>query len=122
VDQLTVVLKLRPEKPEEFKDLQEWLTGVPGITVEDVDSPAPPNAQSSGVWEFLSVACGAGGPTVAMLKTLQLWIESHVTTIYVTVGGKSLTVKTADVGTALPAVAEVIKSLESGEPTHDDGA
>lgn len=115
-------MKIYLEDADEVQDLQEWMTGQPGIAVEAVLRPAVLHAQGS-MWDFLSVLCEAGGPLVAAVRALQLWIESRVTVVKVVVGEMSFTVRTKDAATVLPQVVETAsKMLESGEARRDERA
>lgn len=99
----------------EFEDFREWMAGLRGVTVEGVARPAAVNSQGS-VWDFLSVACAAGGPVVAALRAVQLWIDARVTVIHIEVGGTRFEVRSQD-----PAVlAEVMTAVRALEPALRD--
>ena len=116
---MVVELRLRLENQAEFEDLTEWLSGLSGIRTERVERPAQPNSQSGSVWDFLSVFCAAGGPAVAAVRALQLWIEARTTTVEVELDGRRIAVKSADAAAVLPAVTEAVKALASGEASGD---
>lgn len=115
-------LKIYLDDIHDFPDLQEWMSGHAGVTVKPVLRPAEANAQGS-VWDFLSIACEAGGPVVVAVRALQLWIESRVTTVQIAIGENKITVRTKDAATVLPQIEKMAaKMVEPGEAQQGDPA
>ena len=115
-------MKIYLEEADELNDLRDWMSGHSGIVVEMVPCPAAPNAQGS-VWDFLSVLCASAGPVVAAVRALQLWIESRVTVIEISVGDERFVVRTTDAATVLPQVEKIAtKMLESGDARTDEAS
>lgn len=99
----------------ELEDLREWMSELEGVSVQAVARSAASNSQGS-VWDFLSVTCGAGGPVVAALRALQLWIDARTTVILIEVEGSRFEVRSQD-----PAVlAEVASAVRALEPVLKD--
>jgi hypothetical protein len=103
-------LKIRVEDGEQFADLQAWMGGHEGVRVTPVPRASGPNAQGS-AWDFLEVACGTGGALTAAVRALQLWIESRVTVIDITVGEQTFKVRTSDAKVVLQMVEEAARTL-----------
>jgi hypothetical protein len=101
----------------ELEDLREWMSGLEGVAAKAVPRPAAPNSQGS-VWDFLSVACGTGGPVVAALRALQLWIDARVTVIHIEVGDSRFAVRSQDPA-VLAQVASAIRALEPAPKDQD---
>jgi hypothetical protein len=119
---VSVQLRIHLDDATEFEDLREWMGGHDGVIVDTVRRPPGATAQGS-VWDFLSVACETGGPVVAAVRALQLWIESRVTAVQVAIGDKTFTVRTTDAAMVLPRVEEMaVRMLESETPRHDEDA
>ncbi|MFF4889806.1 effector-associated constant component EACC1 [Micromonospora chersina] len=115
-------MKIYPGSRADLQDLHEWMSGLSGVEVQVVAKPEEPNAQGT-VWDFLAILCGAGGPAVAAVRALHLWIESRITTLDVVVGDSRFTVRTADAALVLPQVAKTITdSLEAREESRADGS
>ncbi|WP_194891334.1 effector-associated constant component EACC1 [Catenulispora pinisilvae] len=108
-----ITLTVHATDRKELAELEEWLGGIGGVKVQSVSAPGASNTQ--GLWEFLSVACGAGGPAVGLVQALKVWIESRATTIRVTVGDSEFVVRSIDAATVLPIVARAIETLPSSE-------
>lgn len=109
-----IEFSVRLDDGGQLADLSEWLSGHRGVDVE-VMAGEPPAANAQGsMWDFLSVTCAAGGPAVAALRALQLWIESRVTVVNLTIDGRQITVRTQDAATVLPEIAQAVRVLESG--------
>ena len=119
---MDVELRLYLQDRAELDDLHEWLTGLSGVAVHAMTRPAQPNAQSGDLWDFLSVVCGAGGPVVAALRALQMWIEARTTSVEVVVGDKRIAVKGPDATAALAAVSETLEALGPGGSNDGDAA
>lgn len=115
---MAVELRVFVQDRAEAGDLREWMSGLPGVVVRAVAVPADPLSQ--GVWDFLSVACEAGGPVVAAVRALQLWIEARITVVEVAVGDRRITVRTADASTVLPEVTKAAAALESAGESRDE--
>jgi hypothetical protein len=106
----------------ELGDLREWMTWSPGVVLRTVPGPADPQAQGGG-WEFLCVLCAAGGPAVAALGALQLWIEAHVTVVEFEVGDIRFKVRSAkDAPAVFSQAIETAKVLELGSDRNDGSA
>jgi hypothetical protein len=118
---LTLQMKISIDDREGLKDLSEWMKGTVGVHIEPVVRPAELNAQGS-AWDFLSVLCESGGPAVAAVRALQLWIEARVTVVNLAIGEKKFTVRTQDAATILPEVVKALQALESGDTGHADRA
>jgi Effector Associated Constant Component 1 len=116
---MMVELKLRLADQEELEDLTQWLGGLSGIHVQTVERPAQPNSQSGTMWDFLAVVCEAGGPAVAAVRALQLWIEARTTTVEVELDGRRIVVTSTDAAAVLPAVAQAARVLGSVEASGD---
>jgi hypothetical protein len=110
---MTVELRVRLADGGQLADLREWMGGHQGVGVRAVARPPDPNSQGT-AWDFLSVACAAGGPLVAAVRALQLWIEAHVTEIEVEVGERRIKVTSRTAETVLPQVIEAARALEAG--------
>lgn len=110
---MTVELRVHLTDGGQLADLREWMGGHQGVGVRAVAKPPDPNSQGT-AWDFLSVACAAGGPLVAAVRALQLWIEAHVTEIEVEVGGRRIKVTSRTAEAVLPQVIEAARALEAG--------
>ncbi|MEV6008142.1 hypothetical protein AB0M29_15140 [Streptomyces sp. NPDC051976] len=113
---MTVELRVHLTDGGQLADLREWMGGHPGVAVRAVGRKPDRNSQGT-AWDFLSVACAAGGPLVAAVRALQLWIEAQVTEIEVEVGGRRIKVTGRTAGTVLPQVIEAARALEAGAGT-----
>lgn len=113
---MTVELRVHLADGGQLADLREWMGGHPGVDVRAVGRKPDRNSQGT-AWDFLSVACAAGGPLVAAVRALQLWIEAQVTEIEVEVGGRRIKVTGRTAGTVLPQVVEAARALEAGAGT-----
>jgi hypothetical protein len=100
-----------------LEDLREWMGDHSGVELKAVAHPSKPNSQGS-VWEFLAVVCAAGGPIVAAVRALQLWIEARVTVIEIEVGDRRITVTSHDAKTVLPQVVAAAQALEAAAPEN----
>jgi hypothetical protein len=109
----TVEFVVRPAQRSDVEDLRQWMDGVAGVTVALASSGSTPTSQGT-VWDLLSVVCGTGGPAVAGLKALEMWLKARVTEVDVQVGDKKITVKSLDTTQALQDVANTLKQLEAG--------
>lgn len=109
---MTVELRIRPSDAGQFEDLREWMRGNHGVTVRAVARAPEPNSQGT-VWDFLSVGCAAGGPIVAAVRALQLWMEARVTVVEIEVGDRRIKVTTPTAAAVLPQVIDAAKALES---------
>ncbi len=107
---MTVEFRIYLEDSGQLANLSEWLGGNPEFTVRPVARPAEPNSQGS-VWDFLSVLCAAGGPAVAAVRALQLWIEARVTVVHVEIDGRRITVRSRDAKTIMPDVIATVEAL-----------
>ena len=107
---MDVRLAVQVEDDAEFDSLQQWMSGLSGVTVAAV--PSKPRACEQGsAWDFLSVACETGGAVTVAVSALKTWIESRVTTIRVKVGDADITVKSIDSDKAMSRVLETVKAL-----------
>lgn len=87
------------------------MSGHSDVTVRPVNRPSEPNSQGS-VWDFLAVTCATGGPVVAAVRALQLWIEAHVTVVEIEVGDRRIKVTGHDARAVLPQVVSAAQALE----------
>jgi hypothetical protein len=116
---MTVELRAHLTDRGQLDDLGKWLDR-PGVAVRTVSRPAEPNGQGT-VWDFLSVACAAGGPVVAAVRALQLWIEARVTVVEIEVGDRRFKVRSQDARAVLQEVIEAARALEAEpEPEKPD--
>lgn len=110
---MTVELRVYLRDNGQLEDLRDWMCGPSGVTVQAVPRPPEPNSQGT-VWDFLSVLCAAGGPVVAAVRALQLWIEARVTVIEIEVREQRIKVTSQDARTVLPQVIAAAQALEAG--------
>ncbi|MEU7043376.1 hypothetical protein AB0A77_20240 [Streptomyces varsoviensis] len=121
---MTVELRVRVNDGGRLEDLREWMGGHPGVTVRPVARAPERNSQGT-VWDFLAVVCATGGPVVAAVRALQIWIEAQVTEIEVEVGDRRVKVTSRTAGAVLPQVLAAAQALETApEPAEgaDDSA
>ncbi|MFI6686650.1 hypothetical protein [Streptomyces sp. NPDC050485] len=119
---MTVELRVSVDGGGQLEDLREWMGGLQGVEVRAVPRPPEPNSQGSTVWDFLSLACATGGPLVAGVRALQMWIEARVTVVTVEVGDRRFTLTGTNARTLLPQVAEAARALEAGGTAPRDPA
>ncbi|MFI6465542.1 hypothetical protein [Streptomyces sp. NPDC050528] len=105
----------------QLNSLRDWMAGHPGVRVDAVERPSEPNSQGT-VWDFLSVVCAAGGPIVAAVSALQIWIGAQTTEIEVEVGDRRFKVRGRNAEVVLRQVMEAAKSLEPSAEAPDDPA
>ena len=111
---MPVELRIRLRDGGQLEDLGEWMRGHPGVTVGTVARVPEPHSQGTGVWDFLSVVCAAGGPIVVAVHALQLWLEARVTVVEIEVGDRRIKVKSASAATVLPQVVSAAQILGAG--------
>ncbi|KUO01917.1 hypothetical protein AQJ67_22200 [Streptomyces caeruleatus] len=99
---------------EQLESLREWMDGHKDVEVRPVAQPAAPNSQGT-VWDFLAVACAAGGPLVVAVHALQVWIGAQTTDIEIEVGDRRFKVTGRNAQAVLKDVIETAKSLEPPE-------
>lgn len=116
---VTVEFRVYLDDNGQLADLGEWLGGNPEFTVRTVARSAEPNSQGS-VWDFLSVLCAAGGPAVAAVRALQLWIEARVTVVDIEAGGRRITVHSRDAKAVMPDVIEAIRALDPAPAQREE--
>lgn len=116
---MTVDLRVHLSDSGQLDDLEKWLGGLSGVAVRTVLRPPEPNSQGT-VWDFLSVACAAGGPVVAAVRALQLWIEARVTVVEVQVGDRRFKVRSQDARSVLPQIIEAARALEAAPEVPDE--
>ncbi|MGW0944220.1 effector-associated constant component EACC1 [Streptomyces sp. NPDC002623] len=110
---MTVELRVFLSNGGQLESLRAWLDGHQGVAVEARERPPEPNSQGT-VWDFLAVVCAAGGPLVAAVHALQLWIQGQVTDIELEVGDRRFKVTGRNAQAVLQEVIETAKSLEAG--------
>lgn len=115
---MTVELRVYVSSGGQLDGLREWMGGHPGVDVRAVERPPEPNSQGT-VWDFLSVVCAAGGPIVAAVTALQLWIQAQVTDVEVEVGDRRFKVTGRNAEDKLRAIIETARSLET-PPEHPE--
>ncbi|MET9971500.1 hypothetical protein ABZZ80_37760 [Streptomyces sp. NPDC006356] len=118
---MTVELRVFLSGSEQLESLREWMAGHQGVAVEAVARPAAPNSQGT-VWDFLAVACAAGGPLVVAVHALQVWIGAQTTDIEIEVGDRRFKVTGRNAPAVLREVIETAKSLEATPEAPDDPA
>ncbi|MGI5455036.1 effector-associated constant component EACC1 [Streptomyces sp. CA-249302] len=120
---MTVELRVYVNGVGRLDGLRDWMGGHPGVEVDVVEPPPERNSQGT-VWDFLSVVCAAGGPIVAAVSALQLWIGAQTTEIEVEVGGKRFRVNGRNAEVKLREVMEAARALETPAPAEapDDPA
>jgi membrane-associated two-gene conflict system component 1 (EACC1) len=116
---MTVELRVHLTDSGQLDDLGKWLDGPAGVVVRTVSRPPEPNSQGT-VWDFLSVVCAAGGPVVAAVRALQLWIEARVTVVEIKVGDRHFTVRSQDARAVLQEIIDVARALESAPEMPDE--
>ncbi|AOR29733.1 hypothetical protein BFF78_00265 [Streptomyces fodineus] len=116
---MTVELRVSVDGGGQLEDLREWMGGLPGVAVRAV--PRSPERNSQGtVWDFLSLVCATGGPLVAGVRALQMWIEARVTVVKVEVGDRRFTLTGTNARALLPQVVEAARALEAGATAPRD--
>jgi hypothetical protein len=118
---MTVELRVFLRNGGQLDSLREWMGGHQGIDVQAVERPRERNSQGT-VWDFLAVACAAGGPLVAAVHALQLWIGAQTTDIELEVGDRRFKVTGRNAQAVLQEVIETAKSLEATPEAPDDPA
>lgn len=113
-----VEFQVYADSPDDLEDLREWMTGQDHrITAAPVWKPAGPNTLGS-VWDFLSVACAAGGAGTAALGVLAVWIRSKRISVRVKLRDYEFSVDGNDkVGTdqALSRILDTVQALEKAD-------
>lgn len=110
---MTVTLAVYPETSALLDSLRTELLGQPGgPEVETLMDPEARAHRDSGVWEFLSVACGTGGAVTVAVKTIGQWIAATVTTVRVKVGEHEFVVHSRDVDVVMPKVTAAVEALQ----------
>jgi hypothetical protein len=115
----TVELRVHLSDSGQLDDLRKWMGGSAGVAVRSVPHPPEPNSQGT-VWDFLSVLCAAGGPVVAAVRALQLWIEARVTVVEVEVGERRFKVRSQDARSVLPQIIAAAHALEPAPEAPDE--
>ncbi|MCI3276591.1 hypothetical protein [Streptomyces cylindrosporus] len=118
---MTVELRVYVNGVGQLDGLREWMGGHAGVEVTVVEPPPERNSQGT-VWDFLSVVCAAGGPIVAAVTALQLWIGAQTTEIEVEVDGRRIRVNGRNAEAKLREVMEVARALEAPAEAPDDPA
>lgn len=112
---MTVEIKVVPADPGDFHRLAAWLSELADVEVTHVERPPAPNAQGT-VWDFLSVAVSSGGGAAAVMRALQVWIESRITKVTIEYPGGRIEAEGPHPGDELAkASATVVKMLETDE-------
>jgi len=118
---MNVGFVIRPDERRDVEELREWLGDIEGVTVTATSSTTSPTSQGT-VWDLLSVVCGTGGPAVAALKALEIWLKARVTEVEVQIGAAKFKVTSPHAAEHLEGVARVLKQLESGNVGDDTPA
>jgi hypothetical protein len=119
---MTVELRVYPGGSGQLESLREWMGGHQGVEVRAVERPPERNSQGT-VWDFLAVVCAAGGPLVAAVQALHLWIGAQTTDIEMEVGDRRFKVTGRNAEAVLREVIETAKALEAAterEPEAPD--
>lgn len=111
---MAVEFRVFPGGGAQMDSLREWMGGHPGVEVSVVERPPEPNSQGT-VWDFLAVVCAAGGPLVAAVQALHLWIGAQTTDIEVEVGDRRFKVTGRNAEAVLREVIETARQLEAGQ-------
>lgn len=110
---MAVTLAVYADSPALLDSLRTALLGqTGGPQVETLMDPEARAHRDSGIWEFLSVACGTGGAVTVAVKTIGQWIAATVTTVRVKVGEDEFVVQSRDVDTVLPKVTAAAEALQ----------
>ncbi|MFE7118444.1 hypothetical protein ACFU99_23815 [Streptomyces sp. NPDC057654] len=117
---MSVELRVYVNDGGELEDLREWMGGHPGVAVRPVARAPERNSQGT-VWDFLAVVCATGGPVVAAVRALQLWIEAQVTAIEVEAGDRRIKVTSRNAGAVLPQVLAAAQALQAASPEPPEG-
>lgn len=117
---MSINILVQPVRRGETADLREWLSGIDRVAVSAVSSGADslPRTQGS-VLDLLTVVCASGGPAVAALKAIEIWLKARVTQVDITVGDNTYRVSSTDPSTTFKEMADVLKQIEAGAGADD---
>jgi hypothetical protein len=107
---VAIELRITSDDAGELTDLQEWLGDINGVSAVPVERRAESNSQGEG-WDFLRVLCETGGPVVAALGALRMWLEARITTIELTVADKTFKLRSSDPASLLPQIEQAARAL-----------
>ncbi|THJ25821.1 effector-associated constant component EACC1 [Candidatus Frankia alpina] len=110
-DRLVTRMDVVVGSTRDLRSLHTWLRRVEGLAVEVVPAAAGPGEQG-GSWELLSVAFGSGGVGIAVLQTVQAWLETRRSTIRIRVRGtgvdREVELDTSNVADVLPLLEKMV--------------
>lgn len=102
-----------------MEDLYRWLRGERSLAGLVRTVQAPPGEQDLGAGtSALEIAVGSSGVCVALVGSLNVWLQSRRSevSIEVTVGDKSVTIKASNVDEVTSLLTEAMRIAEDREP------